>query len=124
MLKTVMGTVLAIVFVTNADYAQRGAQGRPTKAKPSAEQLFKRLDGNNDGKLSPDEFKGKATEPKQLERRQRLFNLADADKDGSLSRDYSWPGSNRRGVRDTNPKRKRGQLVMPPSLALRVGIWP
>jgi len=41
-----------------------------------------------------------------------------------LSPDYSWPPTCRRAVRHTNPKRKRGQLVANPSLALRVSVWP
>ena len=36
--------------------------------------------------------------------------------------DYSRPLESRRGLRDRNPTRKRGQLVGPPSLTLRVTI--
>ena len=40
------------------------------------------------------------------------------------SPDYSWPRSSGYTLSYTNPKRKRGQVAVRPSLALRVSMGP
>jgi Ca2+-binding EF-hand superfamily protein len=88
---TVFGVALALSGVVTADEAKaKGKGGKGTK-KMNPEALFKKLDANGDGKISPDEFKklaelgkgGKLKEhPEVLE---KIFGRLDTNKDGSLS---------------------------------------
>ena len=84
----VLGT---LVFSTSAE-AGGGQDKKKKKMDSSAE--FKKLDKNEDGKLSKDEFKkieiGKKKEGKEARAEKmadRLFGELDADKDGFLSPD-------------------------------------
>ena len=54
------------------------------KKKKDPEAVFKKLDKDNDGKLSFDEFKGKRT-GKKAEAAEKRFKKADKDSDKSLN---------------------------------------
>jgi Ca2+-binding EF-hand superfamily protein len=55
--------------------------------KPDAEQIFKAKDTNQDGKLSKEEFIGKATDPDRIKALEARFKAADTDGDGFLTLD-------------------------------------
>lgn len=55
--------------------------GADEKEKPEPEVVFKKLDKNNDSKLSFEEFKGKREE----EKARKAFDAKDKDKSGDLS---------------------------------------
>lgn len=57
---------------------------KPEKKKPEAEEVFKKMDKNSDGKLSEEEFIGKKKD-KALERAKAQFKKLDKDGDGSCS---------------------------------------
>ncbi len=68
------------------------------KPKKSAEERFKALDKDGDGKLSKEEFVGKK-EGEQKEKAEKLFSKKDKDGDGSLSLEEFTPKKRRTASR-------------------------
>ena len=78
---------IALAAVGRVEGADDGAKG-----KRDAGAMFKRLDANSDGKITPDEFKklaeaGKGRLKDKPELLDRMFKRLDANNDGSLSAD-------------------------------------
>ncbi|QRM90226.1 EF-hand domain-containing protein [Lacinutrix sp. WUR7] len=74
---TIKKTVLAfgiVVLISNSAFAQ--SQNRQEKTPPSFSELIKKMDANEDGKLSKDEIKGPLKEN---------FSKIDTDEDGFIS---------------------------------------
>jgi Ca2+-binding EF-hand superfamily protein len=85
-----IGLATALAILTSWAFPAFAAD-RAAKKK-DAEQVFKKLDANSDGKVSKDEF-GRLTDrlakklgdEKAKEMSSKLFEKLDADKDGSIS---------------------------------------
>lgn len=72
--------------------APQGAEGHPHRPDPKVAlpALFKRLDANNDGRLSADEF-AKLPDARRAQMREHMFRMLDKDGNGSLSREEFPP---------------------------------
>jgi Ca2+-binding EF-hand superfamily protein len=77
-----MKKVLALVVA--AGICLPGVLGAQDKKKPDPEAQFKRLDTNNDSKLTVEEFKGKRTGDKATKAEEQ-FKKRDKNGDGFLS---------------------------------------
>ena len=80
--------LLAAAFVLAGGFQAFAGGGDKGKKKMDVKATFKKLDTNNDGKLSKDEFhkfhRGKQEETK-TKRIDKLFDTLDKNSDGSLS---------------------------------------
>ncbi len=74
-----------------AEAKKRGAQAAAPGATGNRAAQFKRLDSNQDGRLSYEEF----TASRKPGEARKWFSLRDADRDGFLSRDEFVPGTPR-----------------------------
>ena len=71
---------------SDADAAANKKKKKGTKGDPAA--LFKKLDTDNDSKLSKEEFSKFGKDPdKSKQRAEKLFSKLDANSDGSISAD-------------------------------------
>lgn len=86
--------LLAAVFALSvagtawaADEAKKkeGEGKKPAAKKVSPEERFKAMDKDKDGKLSFDEFKGRATKEETIKEREKQFAEMDTDKDKAVS---------------------------------------
>jgi Ca2+-binding EF-hand superfamily protein len=85
-----VGVVFALSVVGNAWAAEpttkkEGDQTKPPVKKVSPEERFKAMDKDKDGKLSFDEFKGRATKEETIKEREKQFAEMDTDKDKAVS---------------------------------------
>lgn len=81
----VIGVVACILSSANLS-AQDAAKKKGDKARPTADERFKKLDADNDGCLTLEEFKASLRGP-LAEKVEEIFKLKDADKDGKVSLD-------------------------------------
>lgn len=86
--------LLAAVFALSvagtawaADEAKKkeGEGKKPAAKKVSPEDRFKAMDKDKDGKLTFDEFKGRATKEETIKEREKQFGEMDTDKDKAVS---------------------------------------
>ena len=84
---------------------------KPKKKKLDPEMLFKKLDANEDGYLSLEEFKkfgemGKGKLAEHPERLEKMFKKLDADNDGKVSlEEFKKIGDlNKKKKKDGDPK--------------------
>ena len=84
----------ALAIATSLTFAQDeapkgpkgpGGPGGPGKGRPNPEEVFKKLDTDNNGSLNLDEFKAGPMGQKDPERAAKVFEKLDADDDGALS---------------------------------------
>lgn len=80
-----MLTVACLVGLEVASAQDAEKKEGPKKPKRTLEQIFQKLDKDADGSLSFEEFKGKRTEPEQLEKAEQRFKKLDKDGDKSVS---------------------------------------
>ncbi len=83
-------TVLALTFALSsaalaAPDGEKKRKGDGERKRPSAEAFFKRIDKNNDGKITKDEFGTRAKTDQQKERAAKAFAKIDADNSGDIS---------------------------------------
>ena len=62
-----------------------GAPGGPGGGRPSPEEIFKKLDTNNDGFISLEEFKAGPRAQKDPAKAEEIFKKMDKDGDGKLT---------------------------------------
>ncbi len=62
-----------------------GGPGGPGGGRPNPEEIFKKLDTNNDGSLSLDEFKAGPRAQKEPDKAEAAFKKMDKDNDGKLT---------------------------------------
>ena len=72
---------------------------RAKKWAENVEKMFKNKDKNNDGKLTLEELKGKATKPEVIARMEKLMKAKDKDGDGALTKEELL----------AKPERKKGE---------------
>jgi Ca2+-binding EF-hand superfamily protein len=70
-----------------AEAAPKKEGQKPEAKKVTLDERFKRMDKDGDGKLSFDEFKGRATSPETIKQREEDFAKMDADKDKAVTLD-------------------------------------
>jgi len=85
MWRVILLLTLVLALTLGTVFAQEGRKKGPPKDKPSIEEKFNRLDADKDGKLSLEEFKGKATKPEQIQRREKIFKMMDTNQDGFVT---------------------------------------
>ena len=77
--------VACIAFVGSARAEEASAKKKePTKAAKRAEEVFKKLDANEDGKVCIVEFKGKRKRAEAIKKAEEIFKLIDKNGDGTL----------------------------------------
>jgi hypothetical protein len=80
---------VSVSFATAADAEKKAgdkpAAGAEKKAAPTAEERFKKLDANSDGKVSLDEMKNSPAGKKDAAKAEEMFKKKDKDSDGNLS---------------------------------------
>lgn len=82
--------LFAILLSASMTYAADG-----DKPKPNPEEMFKKKDGNGDGKVSKEEFT-KGT--KDAAKAEAAFTAKDKDKDGSLTKEeFTASGGKKKG---------------------------
>jgi hypothetical protein len=86
-----LGALVLVINPATADEAQGKGKGKGRK-KANLETVFKKLDTNNDGKVSLDEFKQGRLAQRIKQRRgeeavDKLFKAMDTDGDGNLTLD-------------------------------------
>lgn len=88
-----------LILLTSISVLAQDPQGRPAprqRRSPNREKMMKRMDINNDGAISRDEWKGKP----------EAFDKIDKNGDGSLTREELGAAASRQGGRlnqmDTN----------------------
>ncbi|MCF8462178.1 MAG: EF-hand domain-containing protein [Flavobacteriales bacterium] len=76
--KKIVSAVALVIGLTTVNEAQAQQDNRKPGNPPSVEQLFKEMDGNEDGFLSKTEVKGPLSDD---------FKKIDANEDGLLSKE-------------------------------------
>lgn len=85
-MKTCFTTVSVLAVAVSFALGQGEAPKGPPKGKrPNPEAIFKKLDTNNDQKLSEDEFKAGPMGKRDPERAAKAFKKGDTDNNGSMS---------------------------------------
>jgi Ca2+-binding EF-hand superfamily protein len=80
--------VAAVAFVSlTMAWGQDEKSGEEHGPKRSPEEILKKLDTNNDGKISLDEWKASPRSQKDPARAQEMFNKLDANHDGFITLD-------------------------------------
>jgi Ca2+-binding EF-hand superfamily protein len=101
-------TVVGVLFVAGGVRADDEA--KPKKKKLDPEVLFKKLDANDDGSLSLEEFKkfgemGKGKLAEHPEMLEKMFKKLDANNDGKLSlEEFKKIGELRKKKKDGDSK--------------------
>ncbi|MBV7530177.1 hypothetical protein [Chitinophaga sp. sic0106] len=83
----VAGLLMGATFFTVETYAQQPQQPQQEKPRGDREGFFKKIDTDNDGKLSKAEVEAAAKEDKRTSRLSENFAAIDADKDGFLTKE-------------------------------------
>jgi len=92
---------IGILMLTTFAFTQVKAQDqeRPNKKeRPSQEELFAKLDVNNDGGLSLEEFKNRKRKKEvDAEKMEKRFTKIDADANGLISLEEFQAGATKKG---------------------------
>jgi Ca2+-binding EF-hand superfamily protein len=88
MWKTLAILGLALSIASGSALAQeKHDKHSPKHQRPDAEQIIKAKDKDHDGRLSKEEFVGKATEPERVKHLEARFKAIDANADGYVTLD-------------------------------------
>ena len=92
-MKTTITLLSALALATSLSFGQEqpagppkgpGGPGGPGK-RPNPEEIFKKLDTDNDGALSLDEFKASPIGQLDTTKAEEVFKMLDADADGGIT---------------------------------------
>ena len=89
-MKSGIFTLSALAIATSLTLAQEppkggGGPGGPKRERPNPEVIFKKLDANNDGSISLEEFKAGPRAQKDPAKAEEIFKKIDADGDGKVT---------------------------------------
>jgi hypothetical protein len=86
-MKTGIYTLSALAIATSLAMAQEPPKGPdgPKRERPTPEAIFKKLDTNNDGELSLDEFKAGPRGQKDPAKAEEIFKKIDTNGDGKVT---------------------------------------
>lgn len=81
-----IATILSVLALTSLTVhaAEEGAKKKP---KMDPEKAFAKLDANNDGSVSKEEFLASPQGKKDAAKAEKAFGAKDKDKDGKLSKE-------------------------------------
>ena len=105
-MKKLVTTMSALALATTLSLAQDKPPGPPPGGpgpggpgggRPSPEEIFKKLDTNNDGVISLDEFKAGPRAQKEPDKAEAAFKKMDKDGDGKLTLEEFKAGRPPRG---------------------------
>ena len=108
-MKTCIYTLGAMAIAASLCFGQDGEPPKgPGKGKrPNPEEIFKKLDTNNDASLSLDEFKAGPRAQKNPAKAEEIFKKMDADSSGGVSleefKSFRPPHPPRKGKGDDAP---------------------
>ena len=77
--------IVALGVAVGSSFAAEKPKGEKPKVSP--EEMFKKLDKNNDGFISLDEFVGKPKDEAMKAAKEKQFKAKDKDGDGKLSKE-------------------------------------
>ncbi len=89
-MKFSISTLIAMAIATSLSVAQEppthpGGPTGPKRERPSPEEAFKKLDTNNDGTLSLEEFKAGPRGQKNPTKAEEIFKKIDTNSDGKVT---------------------------------------
>ena len=104
-MKTLITTIAAAALMTIACHAEEKPPGRPPGGgpggpggkRPNPEEMFKKLDSNNDGSVSLDEFKAGPRAKQNPDRAQEIFGRSTQTRAVESARMNSRPTARRTG---------------------------
>ncbi len=87
-MKPLVTTLSILALATTLSFAQEKPAGPPPaerKPRPTAEEIFKKLDTNNDGVLSLEEFKAGPMGKKDPAKAEEIYKKMDTKNDGKVT---------------------------------------
>ena len=103
-------TVACLVGLSVASAQAAEKKEGPKKPKRTPEQIFQKLDKDANGSLTFEEFKGKRTEPEQVEKAEQRFKRLDKDDDKSVSlKEFTEPRPKKERQGGKKPGKKPGK---------------
>ena len=87
-MKPLVTTLSILALATTLSFAQEKPAGPPPaerKPRPTAEEIFKKLDTNNDGVLSLEEFKAGPMGKKDPAKAEEIYKKMDVNADGKVT---------------------------------------
>ena len=83
-MKTCIQTLGILAIATSLSYGQEEPE-KGRKRHPDPEKIFKKLDADNSGGISLEEFKASPRAQQNPARAEEIFNKIDADDNGSIT---------------------------------------
>jgi hypothetical protein len=87
MSRIVLSPAMALLVVVGGGCSKSASPKAHPRPRKTVEDRFAELARNKDGKLSLQEFRGKATQPEHIATLDNAFRVADANHDGFLNLD-------------------------------------
>ena len=94
----ILVAVVASCIAAGSAWAQDGKK-KGDKPKPTPEEVFKKLDKENQGKVTLAEFTARAKDPQKKEALEKRFKALDKNNDGVLTLDEFKAGMKAHGDR-------------------------
>jgi hypothetical protein len=84
-MKTCIQTLAIMALAASFSFAEEAPKGPDKGKRPNPEKLFKKLDTDNTGSLSLDEFKASPMAKRNPEKAEQIFNKMDKDSADGVS---------------------------------------